>query len=79
MYEEPLDFQCQYKGNTEKFQQQIYCKYVGYVGFDWCLLWQDSVKFGKSTTELHYQNKNGIKILINTSTRCSVNFSLSTC
>ena len=26
MYEEPLDFQCQYKGNTEKCQRQIYCK-----------------------------------------------------
>ena len=31
---------------------------VGYVGLDWWLLWQDSVKFGQSMTELHYQNKN---------------------
>ena len=51
--------------------------YTGYVGLDWWLLWQDSVKFGQSTTELHYQNKNEIKILINTLTHCSVNFSLS--
>ena len=36
------------------------------------LLWHDSVKFGQSTTELQY----GIKILINTTTRCSVIFSV---
>ena len=26
-------------------------------------MWQDSVKIGLSTTELHYQNNNGIKII----------------
>ena len=51
--------------------------YVRYAGLDWWLLWQDSVEFGQSTTELHYQNKMGINTTTGT-TRCSVNFLLST-
>ena len=46
--------------------------YVAYIGLDWWFMWQDSVKIGLSTAELHYQNKNGIKMVIITLHRIEV-------
>ena len=49
---------------------------LGLIG-DYCGKIQLNSDKVRPSTELHYQNKNEIKILINTLTRCSVNFSLS--